>query len=155
MKTLIINNNKKMKEYAMYLVSCLMMFFIPIVGLLIAIGVVIALDTITGVIKVIKTKGWSSFSSKIFGDVIGKMLLYQLCILLLYVIDFYLLNEFVSIYFSISFMFTKICAIILIFTEFISIKENLEEMYKINFWNKIKSLLKRGKELRRDIDKII
>ena len=82
------------------------------------------------------------------------MLLYQTTILLLYVIDKFLLNEFVKLHFTIDFMFTKLVAILLIFIELVSIKENVEEALKIDIWKMLKNLLNRAKEVKEDIDEI-
>jgi len=51
-------------------------------------------------------------------------------------------------------MFTKICAILLIFVELVSIKENIESAFKIDLWVMIKKLLSRAKEVKSDIDEI-
>jgi hypothetical protein len=51
-------------------------------------------------------------------------------------------------------MFTKICAIVLIFIELVSIKENIEDAFKIEIWPMIKKLLSRAKEFKSDIDEI-
>ena len=68
--------------------------------------------------------------------------------------DKYLLNEFVIKSFGIEFMFTKICAIVLIFIELVSIKENVEDSFGIEIWPMIKKLLSRAKEFKSDIDEI-
>jgi hypothetical protein len=52
-------------------------------------------------------------------------------------------------------MFTKICAILLIFVELVSIKENIEETFKIDIWKLLREVFSRAKEVRADIDKII
>jgi hypothetical protein len=51
-------------------------------------------------------------------------------------------------------MFTKICAILLIFVELVSIKENIESAFKIDLWSMIKKILSRAKEVKSDIDDI-
>jgi hypothetical protein len=80
------------------------------------------------------------------------MLLYEICVLLLFVIDKFILNEFIFKWLSIDFMFTKICAILLIFIELVSIKENIEEAYKIKIWSLLKKAFLRAKEIKTDID---
>jgi len=82
------------------------------------------------------------------------MLLYQTTILLLFVIDKFLLNEFIQINFTIKFMFTKLVAILLIFIELVSIKENIEEALKVDIWKILKALLNRAKEVKEDINQI-
>jgi len=51
-------------------------------------------------------------------------------------------------------MFTKICAILLIFIELVSIKENIEEAFKIDIWKMLKTALLRAKEINSDIKDI-
>jgi hypothetical protein len=82
------------------------------------------------------------------------MLLYQITILLLYVIDNFLLNEFILQHFTIKFMFTKLVAILLIFIELVSIKENIESALKVDIWKMLKNLLNRAKEVKADINEI-
>ena len=82
------------------------------------------------------------------------MLLYELCVLFLFLMDKYLLNEFVKHAFGFDFMFTKICAILLMFIELVSIKENIEEAFKIDIWAMLKKILNRAKEIKTDINDI-
>jgi hypothetical protein len=143
-----------MKTYLNYILTGLVLFFAPIQGLLIAVGIGIFLDTFTGVFKSIKLNGWVSIRSRRLSHVISKMLLYQLTIIMLYIIDKFLLNEFVTQHFTIQFMFTKLVAILLIFIELVSIKENIEAALKIDVWKMLKNLLNRAKEVKEDIDLI-
>lgn len=143
-----------MKTYVNYILSGLVLFFTPIQGLLIAVGIGIILDTFTGIFKSVKLNGWSSIRSRKLSNVVSKMLLYQVCIALLFVIDYYALNEFVIRSFGIKFMFTKLVSILLIFIELVSIKENIEEALKIKVWNLLKTLFNRAKEIKTDIDEI-
>lgn len=130
------------------------MFFAPIYGLLIAVGFAIFLDTFTGIFKSVKLNGWRSIRSRKLSNIVSKMLLYQITILLLFVIDNYVLNEFIAVHFTIKFMFTKLVAILLIFIELVSIKENIEEALKIDIWKMLKNLLNRAKEVKEDINEI-
>jgi hypothetical protein len=79
------------------------------------------------------------------------MLLYEVTVLLLFLMDKYLLNEFVIRWFGIEYMFTKMCAIVLIFIELVSVKENIEEAYNIDIWKMLKNFLSRAKEIKSDI----
>lgn len=141
-------------KYINYIFASLILFFVPIYGLLISVGTAIILDTITGVFKSIRLNGWRSIRSRKLSNVISKMALYEVCIILLFVIDKYVLNEFIKHAFGFDFMFTKICAILLIFTELISIKENIEETFKIDIWKLLKSAFNRAKEIKSDINQI-
>lgn len=139
-------------KYLNYVLSSLILLFVPIYGILIAVGTAIVLDTFTGIFKSIKLKGWCSVRSRKLSHIVSKMLLYEICIILLFVIDKFILNEFIFKWLSIDFMFTKICAILLIFIELVSIKENIEEAYNIKIWNLLKKVFLRAKEIKTDID---
>jgi len=139
-------------KYLNYILSSLILLFVPIYGILIAVGAAIILDTFTGIFKSIKLKGWCSVRSRKLSHIVSKMLLYEICVLLLFVIDKFILNEFIFKWLSIDFMFTKICAILLIFIELVSIKENIEEAYKIKIWSLLKKAFLRAKEIKTDID---
>lgn len=143
-----------MKSYINYILTGLALFFAPIQGLLIAVGMAIALDTFTGIFKSIKLNGLKSIRSRKLSNIVSKMLLYQITLILLFVIDKFLLNEFAQLHFSIQFMFTKVVAIVLIFIELVSIKENIEEALKIDIWKMLKNLLNRAKEVKSDINEI-
>ena len=141
-------------KYIQYLIASILLLFAPIHGLLIAVASAIILDTITGIFKSIKLNGWKSVRSRQLSNIVSKMLLYEVCILFLFLMDKYLLNEFIQQAFSFKFMFTKICAILLIFIELVSIKENIEESFKIDFWKILKKILSRAKEIKTDINDI-
>jgi len=141
-------------KYLNYFLTSLLLFYVPITGLLIGIGIAIILDTFTGVFKSIKLKGISSIRSRMLSNIISKMALYELCIISLFAIDYYVLNEFVIRSFGIAFMFTKICAIMLIFVELVSIKENIEETFGVDLWKLLKSSFNRAKEIKNDVNEI-
>lgn len=138
-------------KYLQYLVASILLLFAPVYGLLVAVGTAIILDTFTGVFKSVKLNGWKSIRSRKLSNIVSKMMLYEVCVLLLFLMDKYLLNEFVIRSFGIEYMFTKICAILLIFIELVSVKENIEEAYKIDIWVMLKKLLSRAKEIKSDI----
>jgi len=142
-------------KYINYLLSSILLMFVPIHGILIAVGTAIILDTITGVFKSIKLKGLKSIRSRRLSQIVSKMLLYEICVLLLFVIDKFILNELIFKWLSIDFMFTKICAILLIFIELVSIKENIEEAYNIKVWDILKKAFLRVKEVKENIDDIV
>jgi hypothetical protein len=127
---------------------------VPIYGLLVAVGASIILDTFTGIFKSVRLNGWSSIRSRKLSNVISKMALYEICILFLFVMDKYVLNEFVKHAFGFEFMFTKVCAIVLIFVELVSVKENIEETFSIDIWALLKKALNRAKETKDDINEL-
>jgi len=139
-------------KYINYTLASILLLFVPIQGLLIAVGSAIVLDTFTGIFKSVRLKGWRSVRSRKLSNIVSKMALYEICILFLFLIDKFLLNEFIIRSFGITFMFTKICAILLIFVELVSIKENIEETFKIDIWKLLKKVFLRAKEIKSNID---
>jgi len=141
-------------RYINYIVTSILLLFMPIYGLLVAVGASIILDTFTGIFKSVKLHGWVSIRSRKLSNVISKMALYEICILFLFVMDKYVLNEFVKHAFGFEFMFTKVCAIVLIFVELVSVKENIEETFSIDMWALLKKALNRAKETKDDINQL-
>jgi len=139
-------------KYINYIFSSLILLFVPIHGLLIAVAAAIILDTFTGIFKSVKLKGWASVRSRVLSNIISKMALYEICILFLFLIDKFVLNEFVFHWFKFNYMFTKICAIMLIFIELVSIKENVEETFKVDIWQLLKKAFLRAKEVKQNIN---
>jgi len=141
-------------KYLQYIIASILLLFTPIHGLLIAVASAIMLDTFTGIFKSIKLNGWKSVRSRKLSNIVSKMLLYEVCVLFLFLMDKYLLNEFVKHAFGFDYMFTKICAILLMFIELVSIKENIEEAFNVDIWKMLKKLLNRAKEIKTDINEL-
>jgi len=142
-------------KYLNYIFSSLLLLFVPVYGILIAVGTAIILDTFTGVFKSVKLNGWKSIRSKKLSQIVSKILLYEVCVLLLFIMDKFILNEFILKWLGIEYMFTKISAILLIFIELVSIKENIEEAYNIKIWDLIKKAFLRAKEVKDNVDDLI
>ena len=141
-----------MKQFFIYIITALCVFFTPILGLIICVGFAIVFDTITGILKAVKTGGWASVTSRNLSQIISKMVLYQGCLLLLYTVDFYLLNELSKHFVSVPFFATKLTCVLLLFIEMVSVKENIELALKINIWQLLKIGIKRVKELKNDFN---
>ena len=139
-----------MKTILIYLLVSFCLFFAPIKGLLIAVGVAIALDTIFGIFKAIRIK--EEINSRRMSNIVSKFVLYQMSVLLLFAIDKFLLGEFFKIWFQIDNFFTKVVAIILIFIEMTSIKENFEVAFKVNIWKLLKTTIQRAKYIKNEIE---
>ena len=139
-----------MKTILSYLLVSFCLFFAPIKGLLIAVGVAIALDTIFGIFKAIRIK--EEINSRRMSNIVSKFVLYQMSVLLLFAIDKFLLGEFFKIWFQIDNFFTKVVAIILIFIEMTSIKENFEVAFKVNIWKLLKTTIQRAKYIKNEIE---
>lgn len=141
-----------MKTYLLNVLAGLLLFFSPIQGLVITVGLIVLLDTFTGIFKSVKLKGWGSIKSRILSNIISKMLLYEICIVLLFPIDKFLLNDLLIRLISVQYFATKLTCIVIILIEGTSIKENIEEALNIKIWNIIKNAIRRAKEVKENID---
>ncbi len=70
-----------MKEHLIYYISPILLFFVPIQGLLIAVACGILIDTITGVFKSYKLG--IPFQSKKLKDTVFKLIIYQSSVVLI------------------------------------------------------------------------
>ena len=137
------------KEKIRILLSVVIAFIAPIKPLLIVIGLVICIDTISGIYKVFKTK--EKFSSRKLSRTISKMVLYLGSIILIFILDKYLLVEVVKIFTTVDLFPTKTWTMFLVGVELLSIRENIKAATKVDIWEKFKSILRRAKEEKDEI----
>jgi len=136
----------------MQLFAIVSSFFLPISGILILIGLSVILDTLTGVWK--SRKLGASITSRKLSSIISKVLLYEVTVMLFYLIDYYILNDIVLTFFSVELMTTKILALVLVSIEVISINENYKAVKNIDLWESLKNLFARAKEVTQDFKNI-
>ena len=108
----------------------LAIFFTPIMPFMIAIGVLIIIDTICGVLGA-KKQG-DDITSKKLGRVITKALVYQLLIISSHIVEVYLFPVLPLIKITLGF---------LAMTEFLSISENFQKVTGKNFIKYIREYL--------------
>ena len=137
------------KEKIRVLISVVISFITPIKPLLIVIGLVICIDTISGIYKVFKTK--EKFSSRKLSRTISKMVLYLGSIILIFILDKYLLGEVVKIFTTVDLFPTKTWTMFLVGVELLSIRENIKAATKVDIWEKFKTVLRRAKEEKDEI----
>ena len=137
------------KEKIRVLISVVISFITPIKPLLIVIGLVICIDTISGIYKVFKTK--EKFSSRKLSRTISKMVLYLGSIILIFILDKYLLGEVVKIFTTVDLFPTKTWTMFLVGVELLSIRENIKAATKVDIWEKFKVVLRRAKEEKDEI----
>jgi hypothetical protein len=127
-------------------------FLMPISGLLFLVGFVIVLDTITGVWKSIKNK--VKITSRGLSAIISKMLLYEVTVILFYMIDKFILNNIILQFFSVDLLLTKVLALILVSIEVMSINENYKAVKGLDLWQAMKNLFARAKDIKKEVDEI-
>lgn len=134
------------------LISICLAFFIPISGILIMIGVLICIDTFTGIWKANKLE--DKITSRKLSAIISKLALYEVTVIMFFLIDRFILNDIILTFFSVPFMLTKIVALVLSSIEVMSINENYKVVKGIDLWQSMKLLFARAKDIKDDINKI-
>ena len=138
------------KQYIIQLLAVIGSFFLPISGILFLIGFAIVIDTLTGIWK--SKKLGIPITSRKLSAIISKLLLYEVAVIGFYLIDFWILNDIILVFFSIPLMLTKILSLVLVSLETLSISENYKAVKGIDIWSAFKNLLQRSKEIKQDID---
>ena len=129
------------------LISICFAFFLPISGILLMIGVLICIDTITGIWKAKKIG--EKITSRKLSSIISKLALYELTVIMFFLIDKFILNDIILTFFSVPFMLTKIVALVLSSIEVMSINENYTVVKGIDLWQSMKLLLLELRKLKR------
>jgi hypothetical protein len=134
------------------LISICLAFFLPISGILLMIGVLICIDTFTGIWKAKKIG--DKITSRKLSSIISKLALYEVTVIMFFLIDQFILNDIILTFFSVPFMLTKVVALVLASIEVMSINENYKAVKQIDLWSSLKNLLARSAEIKDDIKKI-
>ena len=134
------------------LLAVISTFLMPISGLLFLVGFVILLDTITGVWKSYKNK--VKITSRGLSAIISKMLLYEVTVIMFYMIDKFILNSIILQFFSVELLLTKVLALILVSIEVMSINENYKAVKGLDLWQAMKNLFARAKDIKKEVDEI-
>jgi len=134
------------------LISICFAFFLPISGILLMIGLLIILDTITGIWKAKKLG--EKITSRKLSSIISKLALYEVTVIMFFLIDRFILNDIILTFFSVPFMLTKVVALVLSSIEVMSINENYKAVKSIDLWQSMKLLFARAKDIKDDLNKI-
>ena len=140
------------KQELLTLLTIICSFFLPISGILGLLFALILTDTATGIWKAKHLK--EKITSRKLSTVISKLVLYELAVVLFYLIDYYILNDIILTFFSVPLMLTKILALVLASIEIMSISENWRIVKGVNLWQSAKLLFARAKEVKDDLNKL-
>jgi hypothetical protein len=140
------------QKSSLQLLAVVSTFFLPITGILFLIGFAIVIDTITGIWKSKKLN--IPITSRKLSAIISKLMLYEIAVILFYLIDRFILNDIILVFFSIPLMLTKILALVLVSIETLSIGENIKAVKGIDLWQSMKLLFARARDIKQDIDTI-
>lgn len=120
----------KLKMILRFIIGSCIVFFAPIYPAMVAVGILIIIDTMTGVIAA--KKNGEAITSKKLGGAITKSLVYQLLIVSAHLCELYLFAQI---------PFVKISLAFLAMTEFTSIAENFQKTTGKNFIKYIKEFM--------------
>ena len=140
------------QKSSLQLLAVVSTFFLPITGILFLIGFSIVIDTITGIWK--SKKLGVPITSRKLSAIISKLMLYEIAVILFYLIDRFILNDIILTFFSVPLMLTKILALVFVSIETISISENYKAVKGIDLWQAMKLLFARARDIKQDIDTI-
>lgn len=127
-------------------------FLFPIQPLILLVILMILVDTVTGIWKAKKTG--EIISSRKLSNVLGKLLLYESGLILFFVLEKYMLGDFVHLFIDMPFFLTKIIAIFFCSIEVVSINENINVIYKINLLDLFRKFVTRIKTTKEEMDVI-
>jgi len=140
------------KNSALKLLSICFSFFLPISGILGLLFTLILVDTATGIWKAKHLK--QEITSRKLSAIISKILLYELCVILFFLIDYFILNDIILVFFSVPLMLTKVLALVLASIEIMSVSENWRIVKGVNLLQSAKLLLTRAIDVKNDINKL-
>jgi hypothetical protein len=151
-----MKNFHSFQEFIIASLFSISAFFAPTAGILLVVLGFVFLDTLTAYFRVKKDKAngkkikWTSRS--FIKGFVPKMIGYVVLTLLFFLLDKFLLNEFVMFIIKIEFLSTKLIALGLVYAELKSIDETWKKLFgkgiikyiidMINFGNFIKNKLK-------------
>ena len=121
-------------------------FLMPIIPLILIVGGAIFLDTIFGILRARKLK--EPVTSRRLSKIVSKMVLYNSAVILFFCIEKYILGDFTLMVTAIPFVITKLVTTTLLFIEITSISESYKAITGVSLWDKAKSMLSRGKEIK-------
>lgn len=127
-------------------------FLLPIKEMILIVGLMIIFDTITGLYKSHKLK--IAITSNKLSALISKMFLYQMCLITSFIVDKFVIGEFISIFSNIPFFLTKIVCLFMVGVEVTSITENYKSVTGFSVWDKFKQITRRIKDVKQEIEEI-
>lgn len=140
----------EMKNVFTNFIASVAVFMAPAYGFVIVIGVCIFATIFTSIWKTIKFREWSIYRKDVLSILIGKMLIYSVVILCMYIIDRLLLNELLMMWISVPLLVTKITCVILLIAEGAIIKSNVEKIFAMDLWKLIRKALRGVREISSD-----
>lgn len=141
----------KFKYYIYQLIGLFITFLIPVKPLMLLIGASIFIDTLSGIYRAYHQK--IKVSSRALSEIVKKMIIYQTAIILLFAIDYFILNDFLKLFITLDYSATKFGAFILIGIEVLSVIENLK-LAGFDLIKKSKDVLNRSNQVKSEVTEL-
>ena len=114
----------------------IIIFFTPIYFMVFLVGLATIVDTAFGIWKA-KSLGEEVDSKKCRKGLVPKIKSYVLIVLLLFVADYHIVNEFTKLFIDIDFVSTKLVSLVLIVIEVRSMDESFQKVKGYSFIEKL------------------
>ena len=128
----------------------LITFFAPIHGVVLTVISFILFDTVIAYWRVKKT-GVKWTSKKLRVGLVQKSITYVALIVLFFLMDKFILNEFVKTFVNIDYFLTKSLTLIFIFIEFTSIDESYTIVRGKSIFQSLKELIGKANDIKNDL----
>ena len=125
------------------------LFLMPISGLLFTMLAFVVLDTIIVIYVSVKLKGWSSFKSTKFFNLVVKSFFYLASIIMAYFLDKYMLE---GSFMGVKLVLSKAMTAVWIFNEINSCDENSMKLGNKSVWVLSRNLITKLKTLKKDLN---
>jgi len=129
----------------------LVLFFAPIYMMVFLVGLTTIIDTAFGIWKAKSLKEGIS-SKKCRKGLVPKIKSYVIIVLLLFVADYYIVNELTHLFVSIDYVSTKLVSFTLILIEVKSMDESFEKVKGYSFISKLYGNIKNIKKVKDDLE---
>ncbi len=128
-------------------------FLTPITPLILVVIGAILVDTVMGIYRTKKLKGWKSITSNKLSNIISKIIMYCGALILFFCIEKFVIGDIIGQFTTVPLIMTKLVAATLISIEVKSIDESYQLIYKKSLIDAFKKLITRGKSLKSEIEK--
>jgi hypothetical protein len=140
-----------MKTYFCYLLTGILIFITPILGLLSLISFAVGFDTIFAIYVSIKQNGIKSYKSNKLFNLPVKTFFYMGSIIFAFMIDKYILDGKVL---DIPYFISKVLTFVWVYIEVKSIDETSVKLGNRSLWVILKEIISKGKDFKKDINEI-
>jgi heme/copper-type cytochrome/quinol oxidase subunit 1 len=128
------------------LIASICTILAPVFPMIILAILMVIIDTLFGIWRTVKLKGWNNILSKKFSDIFGKIIIYCLAILVTFFIEKFIASDIIAEFIAVELFMTKVVSGAVIFTEIKSIDEKYEQVTKKSFLRGLRKIVTRAKE---------